>query len=243
MKTTDVLIVGGSAAGMVTALTGKSHFPDKEFTLVKKQKEVMVPCGIPYIFGTMENSEKNLMPVDASMEKNGIKSIVDEAIKIHSDKHQVEFASGEFIRYKKLVVATGSTPVKPSWLKGADLENVFTIPKEKGYLDNMNTTLKSMKNVAVIGAGFIGVELSDELNKRGINVTLIEKLPQILNLAFDEELSSRIHEMLEKRGVNIVTGKGIQRVIGDQKVESIELEDGTIMEMDAVVLSMGYILY
>jgi len=159
---------------------------------------------------------------------------------IESDKHQVKFASGEVIGYKKLVVATGSSPVKPSWLDGANLENVFTIPKDRSYLDGMNERLQSMKNVAVIGAGFIGVELSDELNKHGYNVTLIEKLPHILNLAFDIELSERIHEMLEKRGVEVITGKGISKVAGQSKVESIVLEDGTTLEMDAVVLSMGY---
>jgi thioredoxin reductase len=57
MKNTDVLIIGGSAAGMVAALTGKSHWPEKSFTLVKKQKDMMVPCGIPYIFGTLGNTE------------------------------------------------------------------------------------------------------------------------------------------------------------------------------------------
>ena len=70
---TDVLIIGGSAAGMVAALTGKNSWSEKEFTLVKKQKDVMVPCGIPYIFGTLENSAQNLMPVDAMLEKSGIK--------------------------------------------------------------------------------------------------------------------------------------------------------------------------
>ena len=54
MKTTDVLVIGGSAAGMVAALTGKSSWPKKNFILVKKQKDMMVPCGIPYIFGTLD---------------------------------------------------------------------------------------------------------------------------------------------------------------------------------------------
>ena len=240
MKSTDVLIIGGSAAGMVTALTGKSHFPEKEFILVKKQKDVMVPCGIPYIFGTLESSEKNVMPVDMMMEKNGIGSLVDEAVEIYAAKKEVLFASGEIISYDKLVVATGSTPIKPAWLKGADLDNVFVIPKERQYLDDMKSRLKTLKKIAVIGAGFIGVELSDELNKAGYEVTLIEKLPQILNLAFDEELSSRISDMLTERGVKVITGNGIDAVNGEGKVESIILEDGTELKMDSVVLSMGY---
>ncbi len=137
MKRTDVLVIGGSAAGMVTATTGKAHWPEKSFTLVKKQKEVMVPCGIPYIFGTLESSEKNIMPVDSMMEKIGVESLVDEATDIDTKGKVVSFASGETIQYEKLVIATGSNPVKPKWLAGADLENVFVIPKDRVYLDEM----------------------------------------------------------------------------------------------------------
>jgi pyruvate/2-oxoglutarate dehydrogenase complex dihydrolipoamide dehydrogenase (E3) component len=180
------------------------------------------------------------MPVDALMEKNNIPSLIDEATAIDTEAKVVTFASGEKIGYQKLIIATGSTPVKPAWLKGADLKNVFVIPKDRIYLDDMKNHLGPVKNIAVIGAGFIGVELSDELAKHGYNVTLIEKLPHILNLAFDPEVSKRVHEMLTERGVQVVTGKGISRVLGTNKVEAIELEDGTKLEMDAVVLSMGY---
>jgi NADPH-dependent 2,4-dienoyl-CoA reductase/sulfur reductase-like enzyme len=240
MKNTDVLIIGGSAAGMVAALTGKAHWPAKEFILVKKQKDMMVPCGIPYIFGTLESTDKNLMPVDVMMQKNGIESLVDEAIDIDTTNKTVTFISGEKIGYQKLVIATGSTPMKPKWLIGADLQNVFVIPKDRNYLDEMKTKLGPAKNIAVIGAGFIGVELSDELTKHGYKVTLVEKLPHILSLAFDAEIAEKIHEMLTARGVNVITGKGISKVLGNNKVEAIELEDGQQLEMDAVVLSMGY---
>jgi pyruvate/2-oxoglutarate dehydrogenase complex dihydrolipoamide dehydrogenase (E3) component len=241
MKKADVLILGGSAAGMVTALIGKMHWPDKNYIIVKKQKDVMVPCGIPYIFGTLEDSGKNLMPVDAMMEKNNVESLVDEAVGINVKDKVVSFESGEKIQYDRLVIATGSTPVKPKWLSGADLENVFVIPKDRNYLDDMKEHLGSVKNIAVIGAGFIGVELSDELKKHGYNVTLIEKLPHILNMAFDPEVSEKIHEMLENRGIKVKTGKGISKILGNKKVEAIELEDGEQLKVDAVVLSMGYI--
>lgn len=240
METTDVMIIGGSAAGMVTALTGRANWPDKKFTLVKKQKDIMVPCGIPYIFGTLESSEKNIMPVDAMMEKSGVTSLVDEAVKIETGTKTVSFASGRQVKYDKLVIATGSNPIKPKWLQGADLENVFVIPKDKMYLDDMKVKIDSAKNIAVIGAGFIGVELSDELAKKGYNVTLIEKLPNILNLAFDTELSDKIREMLEARNVKVITGVGISKVYGTHKVEEVELENGQKIPMDAVVLSIGY---
>jgi len=240
MKTTDVLVIGGSAAGMVAASTGKAHWPKKQFILVKKQKEVLVPCGIPYIFGTFDSIDKNLMPVDASLQKMGIETLVDEATEIDWENKIVSFASGEKISYQKLIIATGSTPVKPKWLQGADLENVFLIPKDRSYLDDMKSKLASAKNIAVIGAGFIGVEVSDELAKQGFNVTLVEKLPHILNLAFDPEIAGKIQEMLTNKGIKVITGKGISKILGTKKVESIELEDGSVLNIDAVILSMGY---
>ncbi|MBN2861977.1 MAG: FAD-dependent oxidoreductase [Bacteroidales bacterium] len=240
MKTTDVLVIGGSAAGMVAALTGKSSWPKKNFILVKKQKEMMVPCGIPYVFGTLDNIDQNIMPVDSMLEKAGIESIVDEATSINTENKSVDFASGETIKYEKLVLATGSIPVKPKWLKGGDKENVFTIPKDKIYLEEMRNRLASLKRVVVIGAGFIGVEFSDELVKSGHEVVLVEKLPSILMLAFDAELSKKIQDILARRGVKIITGNGIKEIQGDKKVERIELENGESFETDAVVLSIGY---
>ncbi|MBE0661795.1 MAG: FAD-dependent oxidoreductase [Bacteroidales bacterium] len=240
MKETDVLIIGGSAAGMVAALTGKSAWPEKKFIMVKKQKEMMVPCGIPYIFGTLESSNQNIMPVDALMAKAGIESIVDEVLTVDKAAKNVTLASGEIIKWEKLLIATGSIPVKPIWLKGKDLENVFVIPKDKSYLDEMTARLSNLKRVIVIGAGFIGVELSDELNKAGYDVTLVEKQPQILSLAFDTELSDRIKAYILERGVKVIVGAGVSEVCGSGKVESVLLENGESIPADAVILSMGY---
>lgn len=240
MKKTDVLIIGGSAAGMVAAVTGKSSWSDKNFILVKKQKDMMVPCGIPYIFGTLESSQQNIMPVDTMLEKSGVESLVNEVVAIDKEAKTVTLDDGQLIGYDKLVIATGSTPLKPKWLKGADLENVFVIPKDKTYLDVMKGKIDNLKKVVVIGAGFIGVEFSDELQKNGHEVWLVEKEKSILFSAFDEEVASRVAGILESRGVKIVTGNGISEVTGTTKVESVKLENGEILEADAVILSMGY---
>jgi len=240
MKKTDVLVIGGSAAGMVAALTGKSAWPEKSFILVKKQKEMMVPCGIPYIFGTLETSQLNIMPVDNLLAKSGIESIVDTVVSIDIANKTAELKGGEIIGFEKLVIATGSTPIKPKWLKGVDLGNVFVIPKDKQYLDSMNTKLSKCKNIVVIGAGFIGVEFSDELNKREHKVTLVEKMPNILSMAFDVELSDPIAAMLKERGVNIITNNGVDEVLGNGNVTGVKLENGEIVPADAVILSMGY---
>lgn len=239
MRKTDVLIIGGSAAGIITALTGKSHYPDKDFLVVRKEEKVVVPCGIPYIFGSLEGSNQNVIP-DTKLANAGVDLLVDEAIKIDPDGKTCQTAGGEEISYEKLVLAIGSNPVVPGWLKGADLENVFTVPKDKVYLDMLLEKLKGKEKVIIIGGGFIGVEFSDELNKRGMDVTVVELLPHVLGSVFDEELAIRAEETLLARGVNIEAGSGVKELHGNGAVSSVSLQNGKVLEAEVVILSMGY---
>lgn len=241
MKNTDILIIGGSAAGMVAALTAKMAWPEAEITLVEKNKDAMVPCGIPYIFGTLASVNENIMPVRAMLEKAGIEMISNQAIVIDYLGKKIALADDEMIRYQKLILATGSYPVKPAWLNGTDFRNVFTIPKEKEYLEAMKSTMKGCKQVVIVGAGFIGVEVADELAKSGISVTIVEKMPAILSTAFDVELSGKISEILIERGSKILTGYGIKEIVGSAgKAAKVILENDEEIPCDAVILSMGY---
>jgi len=130
--------------------------------------------------------------------------------------------------------------VVPAWLKGADLDNVYTIPKDKSYLDTMKQSLDVCRKVIVIGGGFIGVEMSDELVKFGKEVTLVEMMPHVLSMAFDSELSIKAEEILASRGVKIKSGSGVKEIIGDKKVKCVRLNDDEILDADAVILSIGY---
>ena len=239
MEKTDVLVIGGSASGIVTAVTGKSNYPDKDFIVIRKEKQVVVPCGIPYIFGSLDNSNKNLIP-DAVLEKANIKIKIDEVINIDTEKKLCKTKQGSELSYDKLVFATGSTTKVPGWLKGSDKKNVFTVPKDKDYLDNIIEELKGCKKILTIGGGFIGVEISDELNKAGKDVTIVEILPHVLSLAFDKEIAKKAEETLKKRGVKIVSGVGVKEILGDEKTSGVLLQNGKKLDADAVILSMGY---
>jgi len=116
MKKTDVLVLGGSAAGLAVAVAGKSNYPDKDFLLIRKEEKVMVPCGIPYIFGSLESSDQNVLPADASYDKLGIKYTVGEVVSIDKKVKRLTLLDGEDIAYDKLVLATGSAPVVPMLL-------------------------------------------------------------------------------------------------------------------------------
>ncbi|HES58982.1 MAG TPA: pyridine nucleotide-disulfide oxidoreductase, partial [Caldithrix sp.] len=139
-----------------------------------------------------------------------------------------------------LIIATGSTPKIPEWLNGKGLKNVFTVPKDKNYLDDMSQKLKKCKRIAVIGGGFIGVELSDELNKAGHEVTLIEILPHILGLAFDYDIAERVESVLKERGIKLKTGSGVKELLGDKQVDGVLLDNEETVNADAVILAMGY---
>jgi len=239
MKKTDVLIIGGSAAGIVAALAGKSNYPEKEFLVIRKEDKVLVPCGIPYIFGSLGSSDKDVVP-DAVLTNKGIKIEVDEVISIDQNEKVCSTAKGTEISFKKVIFATGSTPTMPGWLKGTNLENVFTISKDKIQLDRAFQKIKDCKKIVVVGAGFIGVEMSDELNKLGKEVTLVEILPHILGLTFDEEIAVQAEEVLKARGVKIISGVGVKEIVGDKKVREVLLGDGEKIEAEVVILAMGY---
>lgn len=241
MKYTDVLIIGSSAAGLATAVSGKNNYPDKEITVVRKEEKVMVPCGIPYIFGSLENSDQNVLPAQSKYDALGIHHQIGEVREIDRNNKVCKFSDGSEMQYDKLIIATGSTPKVPEWMEGHDLENVFTIPKNKEVLDSISKNMEGLQRVVVIGGGFIGVELSDELNKSGKEVTIVEVLPHILNVAFDKEFAEKAENLLAERGVQVRTQVGVQQINGKEgKVQSVLLENGEELKADAVILSMGY---
>ncbi|HEX32382.1 MAG TPA: pyridine nucleotide-disulfide oxidoreductase, partial [Candidatus Acetothermia bacterium] len=190
-------------------------------------------------FGSLESSDKDLIP-DAVFSKAGIEYKVSRATEIDAKKKLCRTEDGEEISYDKLVLATGSKPRVPSWLPGTDLENVFTIPKNKEILDRTLAKLQGCKKIVTIGGGFIGVEVSDELNKLGKDVTIVEVLPHVLGLAFDPEIAEQAGELLVKRGVKLRTGVGAAKILGNGSVTGVELINGEKIEADAVILSMGY---
>ena len=242
MKHTDVLVIGGSAAGLASALASKSHYPEKSVTMVRMEEKVAIPCGIPYIFGSLEDTYQDTLP-DAGLINAGVEIVVDEVSSIDGKDKTASLAGGGILAYDKLILATGSKPVVPAWLKGADLENVYTVPKNLVYLDEMKKKLSGLHEIVVIGAGFIGIEMSDELKKAGKNVTLVELQPNVLPLAFDPDLAEEAEKILVERGIRVLTSHGVKEIRGEGKVESVCIATGESKETlkaDAVILSVGY---
>jgi NADPH-dependent 2,4-dienoyl-CoA reductase/sulfur reductase-like enzyme len=238
MEKADVVIIGGSAAGITAAITARRHYPTKKICLIRKESKVPIPCGIPYIYGTVGTPEKNLIP-DSTLEKNSIELLIDEVVDINVNDKKITTQNMMQIAFDKLVLATGSSPVIPA-IPGSDKENVFLIDKDVKLLTRMQETLQQCKKVSIIGGGFIGVEFSDECNKSGnVEVTILEVLPHCLQLAFDPEFCMTAEKILSEKGIGVISGQEVVEIVGNHKVDGLYLSDETILDTDMVLIAVG----
>lgn len=238
MKKTDILIIGGGPAGIVTVLTAKANYSDKKIILVRDKENSLIPCAIPYIFYSLEKVEQDIIS-DEILSKNGIDLVVDKVEKIDVNNKKAILSKGETIEFDKLVLATGSKPSRIP-IPGIEKEGVWVIEKDINYLRKFKEAVLKAKNILIIGGGFIGVEISDELSQKGDkNITIVEKSDHCLAKSFDDEFAEEGEEILRQKGVNILTGVVVEEILGDKKVEKVKLSDGKEIKADLVILSIG----
>ncbi len=237
MKSYDVVIIGGGPAGYTTAITLKRLNPERSVALIRREEKVLIPCAIPYLFHSIDSIDKNILP-DAPLHKLGIDLIIDEVKSVDLDNRIVKTSKSGEIGFKKLVLATGSRPTKLG-LKGEELKNVYYIIKDYNYMKEMIESIRSATNIVIIGGGFVGVEIADELAKAGKNVTIVEILPHCLLKNFDEDFAILAEEELRKHGVNIKTNTSVVSIEGSGKVEKVKLSTGEELPADVVIISVG----
>lgn len=238
MRKADVVIIGGSAAGITTAITSKRHYPDKSVLIIRKEERVLIPCGIPYIFGTIGSPENNLIP-DSVLEKNGIDLLVAEVTNIDRVNHIVSTSNAEEINYQKLVLATGSVPNVPP-IKNKRLKNIFSIKKDINHLKRMLEQLNQTSNLVIVGGGFIGAEFADEYRKkRNIKITIVEMLSHCLMLTFDEDLCDAAETIERNQGIDILAPERVEAFLGKDTVTGVQLASGKILKADMVIVSAG----
>lgn len=237
-KKTDVLIIGGGPAAIISASTVHRYYTDKKVVIIKNIRVGVIPCGIPYMFSSLADPDNNKMGTQ-NLEESGIEVIVGNAVRIDRSKKMVETSNGDFYFYEKLILATGSNPIIPP-IPGIDKKSIYPVYKDMDYLKNMIEEIKKKKHVLILGGGFIGVEFADEISKiNGLNVYLAEILPRLLANSFDEDFSILAEEKLKSHGVNILTDSKVIEFLGHDKVEAVRLENGVELKVDAVILGIG----
>jgi NADH oxidase (H2O2-forming) len=237
MEQFDIIVIGGSAAGLTAAITARRQNSGRSILIIRKEEQVLIPCGIPYIFGTVGTPQNNLIG-DAVLEKNSIQLLIAEAMHIDTEGKVVHTTEGE-VGYEKLILATGSRPVMLPIL-GCDLAGVYPVVKDVAYLGELQRKLESARDVVVIGGGFIGIEFADEINKAGDkNVTVVEIAPHCLSLAYDKEFCVEMEKVVASRGIQIRTSARVDKIAGNGKVEALILADNTRIPADVVILGVG----
>lgn len=239
-----VLIVGGVAGGMSAATRLRRLNEKAEIVVFDKGPYVsFANCGLPYhVSGIIEDRESLLVQTPEAL-YNRFRIDVrphSEVVAINTEEMTitVEGTDGTYEEsYDKLILSLGAEPIIPP-IKGYDeAENVFTlrnIPDLDAIMANLNTT--QPKEAIVVGGGFIGLEMVENLVERGLNVTLVEKAPQILT-PLDEEMAIFVENELLKNNVKII--KGESAVEFQNAGKKVILENGEVLNSDLTILSIG----
>jgi len=173
------------------------------------------------------------------LKEKDIDVVIGEAVSMDPKEKLVKTAKDETYSYEKLVIAVGSNPIIPP-IKGIEKEGVFPIYKDMDYLKEVVKKIKGKKKILVIGGGFIGVEFADEISAlKGVDVMLVEMLPDILANSFDKEFSAFAEERLVNRGINLIKNTSVMELMGNNSVEKVRLSNGDILPVDSVILGIG----
>ncbi|WP_443659201.1 CoA-disulfide reductase [Clostridium algidicarnis] len=246
--TKKALIVGGVAGGASTAARLRRLDENIEIIIFERDEYIsFANCGLPYYIGeTIDERDKLLVQTPKSMKDrfNIDVRINSEVIKVNVKEKTLSINSKEKGIYEEsydyLVLSPGAKPIRPN-IEGINNEKIFTlrnIPDTdsiKAYVDKNET-----ESAVVIGGGYIGVEMAENLSKRGLEVTLVEAAPHIL-APFDSDMVTIAEKELEDHGVSLILEDGVKSFNNNEGKVSINLSSGKKLDADMVILAIGVI--
>ena len=242
-----VLVLGGVAAGTKVAAKLMREDRNNEVIVLNKGANISYAgCGLPYYVGhVIEDKEQLIVNTPEKYEKlTGVKVYTEtEAIRVNPAEKQVvarNVAIGEeaVYSYDKLVIAVGASPVKPP-IAGVDLENVFFVRTPEDAINIRNVVdAGNAKRAVVVGAGYIGLEIAENLKLQGIRPFVLDMAPQVLAPGFDKEMADYVESKLVESGIPVVTGVQVTGIEGNGKVEKV-LTSKKAYKADLVVMSAG----
>lgn len=238
-----IIIVGGVAGGMSAATRLRRLKEDAEIIIFEKGPFVsFANCGLPYyVSGEIAEREDLLVQTPESLKARFRLDVrpFHEVTAISPDQHivTVRHDGKEFTEsYDKLILSPGAKPFVPP-IEGLETaENTYTLRNVPDLDEIMLALEKEPKEAVVIGAGFIGLEMAENLRKRGLNVTIVEKAPHVLP-PLDEEMAAFVQAELLKNGIQVVTSQSATRF--EDKGKVIVLENGQKIASDVTILSVG----
>lgn len=242
-----ILIIGGVAGGASTAARLRRLDETSEIIMFERGSYISYAnCGLPYHIGNVIKERESLLlqTPEAMSKKYNVDVRVDsEVIKIDKENKTVEVKktkTGETYteNYDVLVISTGSTPLKPP-IEGINSPGIFTLwtvpdtDEIKKFISEKNP-----KNAVVIGGGFIGLEVAENLHHAGIKVTVAEAMDQVM-APIDYEMAQLVQENMVENGVELILGDGVSKFKNENGLVTITLASGRTLSADMVILSIG----
>ncbi|MCX8043011.1 MAG: FAD-dependent oxidoreductase [Desulfobacterota bacterium] len=249
-----IVVIGGSAAGPKAAARARRLDGDAEITIIQKDPDLsMASCGYPYYVGRVIHDRSMLISTPAGVVRNpafflNTKKIVartaTEAVAINCKGKTVlckDLSTGttDEVPYDRLILATGSLPNMPT-VPGVDLDGITTLQsmRDADYLRTVCDE-QQIKKAVVVGGGLIGIETCEALRRAGIEVTVVEMLPQILAF-LDRDLALLVENYLRNKGVHITTGNGVAAFLGSNgKLAGVRLQNGAELDCALAVVAIG----
>ena len=242
-----VLVVGGVAGGASAAARLRRLDEKAEIIILERGEYIsFANCGLPYYIGKIIKKQDNLVvqsPESMKKRFNLDIRVLNEVKNIDTEKKQVDVYDIKNNKnykesYDKLILSPGAAPIKPP-IKGFDAPNVFTlrdIPDTlaiKNFVDEHNP-----KSAVVVGAGFIGMELVENLHRRGMAITIIELAEQVL-APLDKEMASLIHQHLKEKKVEFYLNDEVREVEHRKEFSLVKLNSGRKIKTDMVLIGIG----
>ncbi len=242
-----IMIIGGVAAGTKVAAKIKREDPAAQVEIYTKSRDISYAgCGLPYYVGGMIETREELI-VNSPAKFSGLTGAVvytgQEAISLDAGRKTVVYRAVsdgtlQTVSYDKLIVATGAVPFVPG-LEGVDRDGVFTVRTPDDAMAIREYIEKnSCKKAVVVGAGFIGMEMAENLMAQKIDVTLIDMINQVLPNILDPEMAHYAAKQMRKKGMKIMTGTSVLAIEGNEKAEAVKTNIGQV-PADLVILCIG----
>lgn len=245
--TERLVIIGGVAAGAKAAAKARRTNPKLDISVYQEEADISYSaCGQPYVISGLIGQRKQLVirtPDDFLKDDIQVMTRCRVTALNTSEKKLtvIDLTSGKdsFVRYDKLIIATGARPILPA-IKGLELEGVLTL-RSMSDLDRLIRYIEVMKpkNAAIIGAGYIGLELADSFRNLGIATSVVEKAERILP-KFDPEIAQRVYDHCVAHEIEFVLGDSLAKLNGTGgQVSALETESGRSIACGLVVLAIG----
>ena len=242
-----VIVVGGVAAGTKAAAKLKREDRNADIRILTTGKDISYAgCGLPYyVSGVIREKKDLLVHTPESYEKvTGVPvEIRTEVTKVDRKGKTVEAVNldtgaVETYAYDKLVIATGARPFEPD-CPGTQLKNVFYMRTPEDA-DMLRQTVEAgeLRRAVIVGGGFIGLEIAENLAAKDVKVSVIDFAPHILPGFLDPEIADYVENKLADAGVMCFTGTGLEEILGEEKVEKVKTSRRA-MKADACILAMG----